>query len=70
MQNEEGGLLVSFSAELLFSNLQSKNGKIKTYRTVIFSVIFYGCETWSLTLKEESRSSVLENRVLKEDIWV
>jgi len=34
------------------------------YRTIILPVV-YGCETWSLTLKVESRLKVLENRVLR-----
>jgi hypothetical protein len=38
---------------------------IKVYRAVILSVILYGCETWSLTLREECTLSVLENRVLR-----
>jgi hypothetical protein len=37
----------------------------KTYRTIIFPVIFYGCETWSLTLREERKLRVFENRVLR-----
>jgi len=37
---------------LLSSSLLSKNLKIKIYRTIILSVILYGCETWSLTLSE------------------
>jgi hypothetical protein len=43
--------------------LLSKSTKIKIYRTVILSVL-YGSETWSLTLREESRLRVFENRVL------
>jgi hypothetical protein len=43
----------------------SKNLKIKIYRTIIFPVILYGCETWSLTLREERRLRVFENRVLR-----
>jgi hypothetical protein len=35
------------------------------YRTIILPVVFYGCETWSLTLKEECRLRVSENRVLR-----
>jgi hypothetical protein len=35
---------------LLSSSLLSKNLKIKIYRTIILSVVLYGCETWSLTL--------------------
>jgi hypothetical protein len=43
----------------------STNRKIKTYRTVILSVVFYGCETWSHTLKEEHKLRVFENRALR-----
>jgi hypothetical protein len=42
-----------------------KNLKIKIYKTVILSVVMYGCETWSLTLREEHRLRVFENRVLR-----
>ena len=38
---------------------------MKTYRTIIWPVVLYGCETWSLTLREESRLRVFENRVLR-----
>ena len=38
--------------------------KIKIYRTIILPVL-YGCETWSLTLREEHRLRVFENRVLR-----
>jgi hypothetical protein len=48
---------------LLSSHLISKNLKIKIYNTVILPVL-YGCETWSLTLREEHRLRVFENRVL------
>ena len=34
------------------------------HRTIILPVVFYGCETWSLTLREERRLRVFENRVL------
>jgi hypothetical protein len=50
---------------LLSSSLQSTNLKIKIYRTIILPVALYGCEIWSLTLKEEHRLMVLENKVLK-----
>ena len=50
---------------LLSSSLLSKNLKIKIYRTIILSVVLYGCETWSLTLREERRLRVFENRVLR-----
>jgi hypothetical protein len=50
---------------LLSSRLLSKNLKIKIYRTIIFPVVLYGCETWSLTLREERKLRVFENRVLR-----
>jgi hypothetical protein len=39
--------------------------KIKTYKTIILPVVLYGCETLSLTLREEHRLRVYENRVLR-----
>jgi len=48
---------------LLSSSLLSKNLKIKIYRTIILTVVLYGCETWLLTLREERRLRVFENRV-------
>jgi hypothetical protein len=39
--------------------------KIKIYKTIILPVVMYGCETWSLTLREEHRLMVFENRVLR-----
>jgi hypothetical protein len=35
------------------------------YKTTTLPVVLYGCETWSLTLREEHRLRVLENRVLR-----
>ena len=43
----------------------SKNTKIKIYRTIILPVVLYGCETWSLILREERRLRVFEGRVLR-----
>jgi len=43
----------------------SKNVKVKIYRTIILPVVFYGCETWSLTLREERRLRVFKTRVLR-----
>ena len=47
------------------SSLLSKNLKINIYRTIIFPVVLYGCETWSLTLREERRLRMFENRELR-----
>jgi hypothetical protein len=49
----------------LSSRLVSKTLKIKIYKTVILPVVLYGYETWSLTLWEEHRLRVFENRVLR-----
>jgi len=45
--------------------MSSKNLKIKIYRTIILPVVLYGCETWSLTLREERKLRVSENMVLR-----
>jgi hypothetical protein len=45
--------------------LISRNLRLKIYRTIILPVVLYGCETWSLILKEELRMRVLENKVLR-----
>jgi hypothetical protein len=44
----------------------TKKLEIKTYKTVILPDVRYGCKTWSLTLKDEQRLSVFENRVLRK----
>ena len=55
-----------YSAQnLLSSSLLSKKLKIKKYRTIILPVVLYGYETWSLTLREERRLRVFENRVMR-----
>jgi hypothetical protein len=50
---------------LLSSRLLSRNLKIKMYETIILPHVLCGCETWSLTLREEHRLRVFENRVLR-----
>jgi len=50
---------------LLSSSLPSKNIKIKTHIYKILSVVRYGCETWLVTLREERKLRVFENRVLR-----
>jgi hypothetical protein len=49
----------------LSSRLLSKNLKIKIYINIILPVVLYGSEIWSLTLREERRLRVFENRVLR-----
>jgi hypothetical protein len=50
---------------ILCSSFLSKNTKIEIYRVIILPVLSYGCENWSLTLREERRLKVFENRVLR-----
>jgi hypothetical protein len=49
----------------LSSRLLSGDVKVKIYKTIILPVVLYGCETWSLTLREEHGLRVFENRVLR-----
>jgi hypothetical protein len=50
---------------LLSSRLLYRNLKVKIYRTIILRVVLYRYGTWSLTLREEQRLRVFENRVLR-----
>ena len=62
------GNVCCYSVQNILSlSLLSKTLKIKilVYRTIILSVVLYGCETWSLTLRKECRLRVFENRVLR-----
>jgi hypothetical protein len=56
--------LLPFRSEPSVFYLPPKNIKIRAFRTIILSVVLYGCETWSLTVREEHRLRVFENRVL------
>ena len=57
--------IACYLSKLLSSSLLSKNLRIKIYRNIVLHFVFYGCETWSLTLREERRLRVFENRVLR-----
>jgi hypothetical protein len=50
---------------LLSYHLLSITVKVKIYKTIILPIVLRGCETWSLTLREEHRLRVFENRVLR-----
>jgi hypothetical protein len=39
--------------------------KVRIYKTIILPVVLYGCETWSLTVREEHKLRVFENRVMR-----
>jgi hypothetical protein len=61
-----GNTCYHFIQNLLSSRLLSKNViKIRIYKTIILLVVIYGCETWSLSLREEHRLRVFQNRVLR-----
>jgi len=62
-QTEVRECLLSFGADFFVFRFASQ--KIKLYRTIILPVVLYGCETWSLKLREKSRLRVFENRVLR-----
>jgi len=47
------------------SSFLSKNLKINIFRTTVFRVVLYGCETWSLKFRKERRMRLFENRVLR-----
>jgi hypothetical protein len=50
---------------LLSPRLLSQNVQIRIYEIIILSAVVYGCETWSLILREEQGVSMFENRVLR-----
>jgi len=57
--------LLSFIAECFVFLFAIQNFKIKIYRTIILPVVLYGCETWSLTFREERSLRVFVNRLLR-----
>jgi hypothetical protein len=61
--------LLLFGAKSFFFQFVSKNIKIKINKTVILPDVFCGCETWSLTLREERRLRVFDSRVLRRIFW-
>jgi hypothetical protein len=60
-----GNVCYSSVHSLLSSHLLSTNIKVKICKTIILPVVLYGCDTWSVTLREEHRLRVFENRVLR-----
>jgi hypothetical protein len=58
-------MLLPYSAEPFVFSSAVKNIKIRIYETIVLPVVMYGCDTWSLTVKEELRLRVFANRVLR-----
>jgi hypothetical protein len=57
--------LLPFGSQSSVLPLLSRYVKVEIYRTIILPVVFYGCETWSVTFREGHRLRVSENRVLR-----
>ena len=57
--------MISFGAGSFVFQFAIQKLKIEIYRTIILPVVLYGCETWSLTVREEDRLRVFENKVLR-----
>jgi len=63
--NRPGNSCYHSMQNLLSSSLLSKNLKIKVYRNITLPPVLYGCETWSLTLREKGKLRVFKNMVLR-----
>jgi hypothetical protein len=51
--------------KFLYKTIDFQDIEVRIYKTIILPVVLYGCETWSLTLREERRLRVFEDRVLR-----
>jgi hypothetical protein len=56
--------LLTFGADFSSSRFPLEKIKFKVHRTIIWPVVLYGSETWSLTYREALRLRVFENRIL------
>jgi hypothetical protein len=54
-------MLATIRFSLLSSRMLSRNVKVKVFKTIILPLVLYGCETWSLTLREDHVLRVFEN---------
>ena len=61
--------MLSFGAESFIFILLSKNIKFQVYRNIIFPVVLFGCEMWSVILMEEHRHRVFQNNMLRRIFW-
>ena len=57
--------MLLFSPNTFVFSTSTKNLKTKMYKTIILPIVLHGCETWSLTLREECRLKVSENKILR-----
>jgi hypothetical protein len=63
--NNDGECLLPCGSEHFCLSIFYHNCNIRIYKSIILSVVLYGCESWSLTLKEECRLWLSENAVLR-----
>jgi hypothetical protein len=59
------GNACDYSVQVLSFHLLCRSIKVNIFRVIILPLVLYGCETWSVTLREEHRLRVFENRVLR-----
>jgi hypothetical protein len=57
--------MLPFGPEPFVVSPAVKNVKVKIYTTIILPVVLYGCETWSLIVREKHKLRVFENMVLR-----
>ena len=62
---QSGNACYNSVQNFLSSSLPLKIKKIKIYRTIILPVVLYGCETWSVTVKEKSTLMVFKDKLLR-----
>jgi hypothetical protein len=55
---------------ILSSRLLSQHIKIRIYKTIVLPIVLYGCETWSLTLREEHGLEGVGEQAAEENIWI
>jgi hypothetical protein len=65
MQTKFGERLLPFGSQSSVLPPAVRNVKDKSYKIIILPVVLYGCETWSVTLREQHKLRVFENRVLR-----
>jgi hypothetical protein len=64
-RSNSGNACCHSAQNLLSSRLLSENVKIRIFKPIILPVVLYGCETWSLTLREVRRLRMFENKMLR-----
>jgi hypothetical protein len=61
--------MLPFGAEPFVLSPAVKNMKVRIYKTIILPVVLYGCETWSLTVREEHKVRVFDEQGAEGNMW-